>query len=243
MPILRIGVSIDGWNWAVSKLRQIHCCRICRPSAVRMSTQKSSRTRSFHLRKTTFNITHDLVPRMLGFFQSLHENVSVDGWSSMIFPSKMEEFEVVHLWFPELSQIPWRHRGSAHGVMRELGMEPQGGQNFTSTFSWLYWNIHPHSPQNIPTWDDQTACFLHGFYYGFYYGTLVCILEIIGTFHHFSTSKPMSGASELLHLRNHQAIPHRHQHGAQVLAMSSAEGGHDSGNIWKHMENTTAIHC
>ena len=42
-----------------------------------------------------------------------------------------------------------RHRGSAHGVMRELGMEPQGGARispvfFTSTFSWL----HPHSPQH-----------------------------------------------------------------------------------------------
>jgi len=107
------------------------------------------RTRSFHLPKTTFNITyitHDLVPRLCGFFFNPSMSFFVHWMTFHDLPKSTTS------WLRA-----WGDAGTWHGTS---GRCP----NFASFFHIDFFLVTSPFP---PTWDDhddQTACFLHCFY-------------------------------------------------------------------------------
>lgn len=143
-------------------------------------------TRSFHLPKTTFNITHDLVPRMLGFFSIPSMRIcplmddlpwsSHQKWKNCCSP-------LIPRAIPNSLTTSWLRAWGDAGTWHGTSGRPVF---FTYRLFLGYILLHPHSPSK---WDDQTASnsFLLWFLRWFFTMVPGCILEIS---HHFQPPKP-----------------------------------------------------
>ena len=219
------------WNWGVSgrfdrsigsDQAKSKCC-LCK----KVNQQKSSRSR--YLKSlaiwSTFKTTRDSAISLSMWFFCCH------------FPRILENVCSIPWEYPFMDDLPWSlpPRNSRPSWLRTWG---DGGTWHGTSCSRLQRSgccvrLGQHPPHSEMIRQLFQRAFLPWRELCYLYFGPKLPKNFEKNISDFSSSRSgwkadgASGASELLHLRNHQAIPHRHQHGAQVLARNR-----QSGTLW-----------